>query len=176
MSNKLLEAGYTEGADGMLYVEPELNADAAPATYLLSFFVVDSIVVDSIEYERHVTIHFVDRENIPDSVLSLIGGKAPQSDTIVFVSGGPVVANEAFSSSQNKVKIYPNPAVDYVTFDMGDEKGDIVIRSVTGSAVRRLQNVSGFVSTNMKGLGSGIYFYTVENADGRKTTGKLIVK
>ncbi|MDR0763368.1 MAG: T9SS type A sorting domain-containing protein [Bacteroidales bacterium] len=171
MDHKSLAAGYTEGANAELYVEPELNEEADPATYLLSFYVEDNS-----EDERHITVHFVDREKIPADVLSAIGGAAPQSDTIVFISGGIVTSNEIFARSQNTPKVYPNPAIDYVTFDMGDEKGDVIIRSVAGNIVRRLQNVSGFASTNMKGLASGMYFYTIERSNGEKTTGKLIVR
>jgi hypothetical protein len=174
MNHKLMEAGHIEGENGGFYIEPQLNANDDPATYLFSFFVENNP-----QDERHVTIHFVDRSNIPADILSAIGGTAPQSDTIVFISGSGTpdnLQNEIFTSVKSTAKVYPNPAIDYVTFDMGSEKGNVIIRSVTGNIVRRLQNVSGFASTNVQGLSKGIYFYTIERANSEKATGKLIVK
>ena len=168
-----MESGYTEGTNNEFYADVELNDAFDPAIYNMLFWVEDN-TSDKVD----ITVRFVNREHIPGDILSAIGGVAPQSDTIVFISGGYVTAtaNEVFAHSQKTVRVYPNPAIDYVTFDLGNEKGNVIIRSVSGSVVREITGASGFVSTNVKGLANGIYFYTLERLNGAKVTGKLIVK
>jgi hypothetical protein len=168
-----MKGGYTEGNNNELYADVELNGAFDPATYMMSFW-VENDTSNKVE----ITVHFVNRNNIPSSVLSAIGGVAPQSDTIIFISGEYITAtaNEMFAYSQNTAKVYPNPAIDYVTFDLGKEKGNVVIRSVSGNVVRKIVGASGFASTNVKGLASGIYFYTIEHLNSMRVTGKLIVK
>jgi hypothetical protein len=177
-----MEGGYTEGANNdtrdEFYADVKLNDSFDVATYKLSFWVAINDTLDNVEDNVEITIHFVEREHIPADILDSIGGVVPQRDTIIFISGGyiPVAANEIAARSQNTIRVYPNPAIDYITFDLGNEKSNVIIRSTSGSVVRKIMGASGFASTNVKGLAGGIYFYTIERLNGERTTGKLIVK
>jgi hypothetical protein len=176
-----VEEGVVVGSDKLLYAEPELNASYDPATYKFSF--MSKMTKDTLEVADtlSVTVHFVNRERVPAGIQEdILGGATLLSDTIIFINGEYTsyvkVANEKIIKQNVAVTVYPNPAIDYVTFDLGNEKSNVIIRSVSGNVVREITGASGFASTNVKGLASGIYFYTLERLNGAKVTGKLIVK
>ncbi|MDR1973808.1 MAG: T9SS type A sorting domain-containing protein [Bacteroidales bacterium] len=167
-----LAAGQTEGGEGgAFYADVELSA-FIPATYRFSIYTTANQLD-----EVHITVHFVNREHIPDSLSGMFANGSPTTDTIVFISGGLMPsANESLVKTVDNIRVYPNPAIDYVTFDLGNERGNVTLRSATGAVVRTIKNVTGFASTNVQGLASGLYFYVVESETGASRTGKLVVK
>lgn len=74
----------------------------------------------------------------------------------------------------SRIRVYPNPATDYVLVDSKDlsTNASILIFDTFGRMVIN-QAINGKVS--VKGLSNGIYFYTINN-DGKVATGKLIVE
>ena len=168
MPPSLLKANFTEGLEGDFYVEVELNELNNPASYRFRFNVVESP-----SDEVFAIIHFINREHLPADLPFEVG--TLEKDTIIFVSGGVVASNKTLQAAMPAIQVYPNPATDHVTFDIGDEVGTIVIYSAMGSVVRQMQASGGLVSIDVRGLAGGMYFYMVENA-GRRTTGKFIVK
>lgn len=85
----------------------------------------------------------------------------------------------------NESKVYPNPASDKVTVELSlsetannvnisfaNALGQVVKTQTIGRVVANVENKT---SVNVSDLASGIYFYTI-HADGKKTTGKLMVK
>jgi hypothetical protein len=85
----------------------------------------------------------------------------------------------------NESNVYPNPASDNVTVELTlSESADnvgITFTNALGQVVKtqsigRVQaNVENKTTVNVNNLSSGVYFYTI-HADGKKTTGKLMVK
>jgi hypothetical protein len=81
--------------------------------------------------------------------------------------------------------VYPNPASDNVTVELTlSESADnvgITFTNALGQVVKtqtigRVQaNIENKTTVNVNDLSSGVYFYTI-HADGKKTTGKLMVK
>jgi len=76
--------------------------------------------------------------------------------------------------SLSPIRVYPNPATDYVLVDSKDLSTNASIRiyDTFGRMVIN-QPINGKVS--VKNLSNGIYFYTINN-DGKVATGKLIVE
>lgn len=85
----------------------------------------------------------------------------------------------------NESSVYPNPASDNVTVELTlSETADAVSIQFTNamgqvvksqSIGRVVANTSNKTTIQVNDLASGVYFYTI-NADGKKTTGKLMVK
>lgn len=81
--------------------------------------------------------------------------------------------------------VYPNPASDNVTVELNlSETADAVSIQFTNalgqvvksqSIGRVVANTSNKTTIQVNDLASGVYFYTI-SADGKKTTGKLMVK
>jgi hypothetical protein len=85
----------------------------------------------------------------------------------------------------NESNVYPNPASDNVTVELtlseSAENVGITFTNALGQVVKtqsigRVQaNIENKTTVNVNNLSSGVYFYTI-HADGKKTTGKLMVK
>ncbi len=76
------------------------------------------------------------------------------------------------------IKIYPNPASEYVIVQLGDtSKGTINIYDISGKSV--FQNIfdqnESNIQLSLEGITSGIYFLKIEQGN-REITKKLIVK
>ncbi|HEX8517479.1 MAG TPA: T9SS type A sorting domain-containing protein [Bacteroidia bacterium] len=78
--------------------------------------------------------------------------------------------------TSNSISVYPNPATDNFTVKTPSAKGSLLsIYDVTGKVVRTYSANSNQLIINRNGLQSGLYFITVV-ADGRKYTGKLVIR
>ncbi|MDR1740140.1 MAG: T9SS type A sorting domain-containing protein [Bacteroidales bacterium] len=171
IDTSVMAAGYTEGLQDELYITVTLTESNEPATYLFNF----NVVGDTSD-EVHATIHFMNREYLPDNLPFEIGELA--NDTIIFVSGGIVTTSNDKLTASPKINVYPNPATDNVTFNLGNfsnEKGTLTIYSTAGKVIYKAQGVSGRTQVSVKEFASGIYFYSFEGSEG-KATGKLVVK
>lgn len=166
MSPAPLKANATEGLDSLFYFEIELNTQFEPATFELNFNVAGHST-DKVS----ATIHFIDRKHIPKDLPFETGHL--QNDTLIFIKGGMVTSNRRLTAETPTINTYPNPTIDNITFELDKERGRIEIYSATGRIVRKIQATSSVVSIDLTGLSAGIYFYTFENAAGKKT-GKFI--
>ncbi|MCW3084879.1 MAG: hypothetical protein JWP12_2245 [Bacteroidetes bacterium] len=97
-------------------------------------------------------------------------------NTIVDVSTGIETA-----SSNNAVKVFPNPFNDNTTFvirsDKMNETYSFEMTDVLGKTVQSIKGISGKQFTvSRNGLQSGIYFYKIIAAGKNIGTGKLIIQ
>jgi endonuclease I len=108
-----------------------------------------------------------------DVVYSYQHNRNPYIDHPEYVSmiwDGIISTNDIYSSSN--VKIYPNPATDYVNIENGDEN-IVMIYSVTGILLLKT-NESSVRVTSLK---SGYYILIITNSAGQITgTHKLIIE
>ena len=73
----------------------------------------------------------------------------------------------------NSIKMYPNPANDYLNFDTNsNENIDVQIFDILGKSVLQLENVRNLV--NVSELKSGVYFVQMTLGT-KKGTKKLII-
>ncbi|NOX46745.1 MAG: T9SS type A sorting domain-containing protein, partial [Chlorobi bacterium] len=91
-------------------------------------------------------------------------------DTTTFVTD-----YEAFP--ENKLKVYPNPARDYVLFESKKVpfSGKITIMDVFGKEVKRLKVKAKKTVWDTREVRSGVYFYRVE-IEGETVSGKIVVQ
>src|SRR5690554_423622 len=85
------------------------------------------------------------------------------------------LSNELFI--QNNFKVYPNPAVDYVTIEY-DENAGVQLRGVqildsSGKWVRSVNE--NFHQINVSSLSEGVYLFVIQTDKGNKTE-KVVVK
>ncbi len=92
------------------------------------------------------------------------------------------VGIEAPGYHSGLVRVYPNPARDFVSFDYSNplpgEEMVLEVFDATGAIVARnaLEQASGTVRIGLSGLTPGIYFYRLENRNGQLDTGKLSIR
>lgn len=86
------------------------------------------------------------------------------------VSVAFTIGNGAVGNLQAGVKVYPNPASDYVAFGTSVDRARLL--NATGSAVAEASNCS---SMSLRGVAKGIYLLQITVA-GKISTTKLIVK
>jgi len=75
------------------------------------------------------------------------------------------------------LKIYPNPAKDYVIFEVQDHKikrQDIIIKNLIGQQIAVLPINSNKTVWDTRSIKSGIYFYTFYS-NGKNISGKILV-
>lgn len=76
------------------------------------------------------------------------------------------------------VTIYPNPALESITFQSMSDLQKISFASVTGQIVKTISSLSNLsnVSINISDLTPGIYFVTIEDSKKNQTTKKVIIE
>jgi|SRR5690554_18635 len=98
-------------------------------------------------------------------------------DNIEFITaGGGSVGLEELA--MNAVNVFPNPAVNTVTFDVkGLDNGTITINSITGQEVVNTTIANGSKAVNVSHLNNGVYIYAVRNMNGEIIkTNKLVIR
>jgi Secretion system C-terminal sorting domain len=96
--------------------------------------------------------------------------------TILKKGGYPLFTNPEISTN-NKLKIYPNPCHAYFTVNFnnpGKKPVQISISDVTGKLVRRIQTQQNQYKFNGEGLTPGIYFVNVKGD--QVCNGKMVVR
>ena len=68
--------------------------------------------------------------------------------------------------AQNKLRIYPNPANDYVTIESYRELGDIIIKDITGKIIYQFATNNKNIEINTSQLTEGYYFIIISNQEG----------
>jgi hypothetical protein len=85
------------------------------------------------------------------------------------------------TKSLTNLKVYPNPATDYVTFDYElpeyVEKSTIIITSITGQIIKEFEvnNIEGQVLWDTRTIENGIYFYALKRGDKTLISGKVSI-
>ena len=85
---------------------------------------------------------------------------------------------------EDRIKVYPNPARDYVVFELDiqglniktlDNKGELKIKNVFGQEVSKISFNSETTIWDIKGIKSGIYFYSTF-INKKNISGKIIIE
>jgi hypothetical protein len=114
----------------------------------------------------YVTSATDDLKSYPEiSAQSPVYLKARSITTLVGVNKNAVHTSlKPQNASGKSVKIYPNPASDFVTIECG-QPGPMQIRlfDLSGNRLRSLDSVSGSVVVPIKDLKPGSYFISIEH-------------
>lgn len=110
-----------------------------------------------------------------DIFVRLVMFNACGSDTLQI--GWPLnVSNTAEASN---VKVYPNPATDYVVFDeLSANITNITVTDMMGKTIQNISINNGRTSAkwNTNDVANGVYFYTVYNGTEVLEKGKVVVR
>jgi hypothetical protein len=103
---------------------------------------------------------------------------------ILFLILGELHLQDAMlelTKSLTNLKVYPNPATDYVTFDYElpeyVEKSTIIIISITGKVVKEfdMSDIKGQVLWDTRTIENGIYFYALKQGKTTLASGKVSI-
>jgi len=85
------------------------------------------------------------------------------------------VGVEEYAANRFGLRVYPNPAKEWVTFETtGNKPTLIILYSHTGQLVEKLELNNLSTNWNVGNLPRGLYFYRAEQ-DGKTVVGKLVV-
>jgi hypothetical protein len=82
------------------------------------------------------------------------------------------LAIDEYSKNSN-VKVYPNPSVDIITFEIANSRNEnltLSIYSLTGQLITTIETSKNTVTINNEHIGRGLYLYHIQST----TDGKLI--
>ncbi len=75
------------------------------------------------------------------------------------------------------IKVFPNPARDFITISATSHITSILIVDITGKLIQKIEHSgSNSISINSSLMHSGVYFYTVQVKTGEIMTGKVFIK
>ena len=112
---------------------------------------------------------FFDAMNTSDSIYV---------NVIFNVTGGTASIQEMGGSGAQLSQAYPNPArnITHVDYEIQGE-ADLALYDLSGALVRtwNLESGKGTLTIDVKGLRSGMYFYSIKNQQGVLATRRLLV-
>ena len=96
-----------------------------------------------------------------------------------FASFNTVGINQSYRD-QERINLYPNPASDIIHFDLKyiSQEADLLIYNSLGQVVRQVSIDKGKrnMQVEIASLLNGVYFYSVIEESGKRTSGKFIKK
>ncbi len=96
-----------------------------------------------------------------------------------FASFNTVGINQSYRA-QERINLYPNPASDIINFDLKfiNQDAELLIYNSLGQVVRQVSVDKGKpnMQVEITNLHNGVYFYSVIEESGKRTSGKFIKK
>ena len=80
-------------------------------------------------------------------------------DNVVFPAS--TIITDVQTVVEKNVAVYPNPAIDVLNIQLGDNQSNVEVFNSLGQVVRRYENVSGDMQINVEDLNAGMYFVKV---------------
>ena len=78
--------------------------------------------------------------------------------------------------SNNNINVYPNPASEFITFDLSVASSTIQLFDITGKTLRTINSNKNKFSVSLNLLTNGIYFYSISDVKGNVlATNKFVV-
>ncbi len=102
-----------------------------------------------------------------------------RTDSMGFAPGEYTVGTSEMQQTEAKVQVYPNPALDELTVDIGKflPQGQKYCLSLYNTAMQKIKdlNVSGSpAKLDIRSLDSGVYLYRIDSREKIIVTGKFI--
>lgn len=83
------------------------------------------------------------------------------------------VSVDGITKNATKINLYPNPAINEITFTTTSAKNNILITDATGKVVKQLSSYSG-KRINVNSLATGTYIFIMQNEKGEMYYGKFL--
>ncbi|MES1214081.1 MAG: T9SS type A sorting domain-containing protein [Bacteroidota bacterium] len=90
--------------------------------------------------------------------------------TSVYSNGQTSRSIPATETSERIIKLYPNPAQSYITFDLqkSTEKGQTIqVFNFLGKKMYESQNISEKITIDLAEFNRGVYIYHLRNMNGK---------
>ncbi len=101
------------------------------------------------------------------------------TNALYFVIEYPTASSTEEINFENKINIYPNPALDYLTIEINElSVRNMVILNSLGQEIKVIdtkQN-SRLVNVDLSDLNEGLYFVKITSSENQMITKKIIVK
>lgn len=110
------------------------------------------------------------------SITAVNGAGLEQPSNSIFAFTINTILGQSIQK-ENRITVYPNPFDDYIVVE-ASEGNDILrikVTDVTGKVIKNLENNARITSIDMSAYRTGVYFLSVEKADGSNVF-KLIKK
>ena len=101
----------------------------------------------------------------PEDVYPIVDGATFVDDLVSAIEYEPIAG----------LKVYPNPASDYVTIELPEENFDIELINMMGASVKSF-HVFGKNKLNTSGLAPGVYMLNISQDGGLKSSYRLMIK
>lgn len=152
--------------DGSASYELTLADDAFYLAASGGTSVAPELIVENVEMDVYVL-------SIADGTIAEVNQIAGPSNSITLTSEG----SSSIAINEKDVKVFPNPANDFVTFQIdGLENGNVVISSITGQEVVNT-SLNGVTKVDVSALNNGVYIYKITNSNGELVkTSKLVIQ
>jgi hypothetical protein len=124
--------------------------------------------------EENITITSYTHEDVPEGTHTYGVIAVGESCTSNVVETDVVVIYDGISDFNNKIKIYPNPANDYI-FIEGEEIESIVIYNNVGQLIQNIIVVNNVNKISTKDFSAGLYHLRIHTKLGTIQTGKFII-
>jgi len=132
------------------------------------------------------SVDYKPKGHLGESIITLVffntGDTNDSAWVVVHFHGSPAGITENDLAKTSISNAYPNPAVNYTSFDysfaQGTTSAKFVLSDILGSKVKEetLNNMSGNLIVNTSDIEAGIYFYSFYENDRLVLTKKIIVK
>jgi hypothetical protein len=90
---------------------------------------------------------------------------------------GNIVGSQGINAAitQNEILVYPNPAKDYLNFDMGLYRDfQLSVYNQLGQILLQKNFTTGNITINIRDFTTGIYFYKLLTKNGKVISGKFV--
>ena len=177
----------TKKIENSLIPGTSCNICFAGQCYLSTVFTsLNSAVLSSNTTDTTATIDYKPKGHLGESIVTLVffDVSNPDDSSWVFVHFNGTPAGIADNNMPKNFisNAYPNPAVNYTSFDysfaQGTTSAKFVLSDILGSKVKEevLNNLSGTLLLNTSEIEGGLYFYSFYENDRLILTKKIIIK
>ena len=90
--------------------------------------------------------------------------------TVIYSQGQPSRSNPTTEGGDRIIKLYPNPATSYITFDLQKvyEKGvSLQVYNFIGKKMYETQNVTEKITVDLAEFNRGVYIYHLRDLSGK---------
>jgi hypothetical protein len=132
--------------------------------------VMDSAVNKALNFGmRYLEIYGVD---IDDSSLSQ---NIQNANAKLIARGKQLSSTGVAELNPYNVKVYPNPAKDFFTIELPEEKTDMKFVDISGRIIIKQNNLTGKANINCQNIAHGIYFLQLTNQNVLIYSSKIIL-
>ncbi|MBN4081579.1 T9SS type A sorting domain-containing protein [bacterium AH-315-C07] len=151
------------------------NSNGKGRIATLTFDIAGSIGTSSDTIIKYLLVSFCNA-----TIIDTAGAELPVNvfDKSIKIIQPPPTGIKKFSALQNKIQLYPNPALDEVQIEFGDlEVNELSVYDMVGARLKTVENISTQqISLDLTNVAPGMYFLKVAAKEGKFGKRLTVVK